>query len=140
MYSGDQSKLNYDSIAMHFLQRGWKVQTQLPGTIVYKKVVGVNGWVATILMLLFALFGMVGVLIWIAAGGQATYTVQAGPGDPVAFISGKNMFNTPIRSASDLHMVLSAAEGTGWKLGYGAAVAIGIVCWIINVAILFAMR
>src|SRR5688500_13456799 len=86
MQNMQSSNSQFDSLVMNLVSQGWKVKTQLSTTVVLTKTVGVNGWVASILMLLFSLLGLVGVLIWIAAGGTKTLNLQYEGNDYLASV------------------------------------------------------
>jgi hypothetical protein len=124
---------SFDSLVMNLVSQGWKVKTQLSTTVVMSKTVGVNGWVASILMLLFSLIGLIIVLIWIAAGGTKTLNLQYEGNDYLATVSSKDLV-ARIRSPHEITPFLTQMQ-SGFKVGYGAAIGIGVVCIVINVVL-----
>jgi len=136
-FSSSSTPATFDSMVMAFLSRGWKVTMQLTDSVVLKKTVGVNGWAASIIMLLFSLVGMLVVIVWIAVAGSTTFTLQRTNGDSLANVTGKNI-STRVNSPLELEPLFTTV-GSGFKVGYVPAIAIGIVCFFINTLLFQAL-
>lgn len=129
---------NFDRLVMTMMNDNWKVETQMGDTVVLEKNVGVNGWIGGIIILLFSLVGTIGVLIWIAVGGKKKVTLRRDETDYLADVTTKD-FSTRINQPYDLQPFLQKMQ-SGFRLGYGAAIGLGVVSFILNFVILSAIQ